>query len=169
DRATADQYQQARSSIRIRGQQRVSKAMVYDALRTELLARNYRMMFANSLQITPAQRWNYYQRLKRRVRAEMTAVPVADFVQQVPDPGDARLTAFFNEYKEVEPVPGSPDPAFKVPTRAAFDYFVADYQHFFNPAGVTEADAKVHYEKFKDQRYTYNNFSESDLEEPAEK
>ena len=111
-----------------------------DALRTELLARNYKDMFTGSLQVMPAQRWDYYQRLKRRVRAEMAPVAVADFRAQVPDPGDARLTAFFNDHKEDEPKPGSPEPGFKIPTRAAVDYFEVHYEHFFDPAAVSEAD-----------------------------
>ena len=169
DMVPAQRFQEELSRMRIRGQQRVAKSMVYDALRTELLARNYKAMFASSLQITPAQRWDYYQRLKRRVRAEMAPVAVADFLAQVPDPGDARLTAFFNDFKDVEPKPGSPDPGFKIPTRASVDYFVAHYEHFFDPATVTAADVKAHYEKFKDVRYQYNALSESDLDEPEDK
>ncbi len=169
DQVPAQRFQEELSKMRIRGQQRVAKSMVYDALRTELLARNYKAMFTSSLQITPAQRWDYYQRLKRRVRAEIAPVPVADFLAQVPDPGDARLTAFFDGYKEIEPKPGSPEPGFKIPTRAAIDYFEGHYDHFFDPAAVTAAEVKAQYEKFKDIRYQFNAMSDSDLEEPEDK
>ena len=55
DRVPAERFQQELNQMRIRGQQRVAKSMVYDALRTELLARNFRTMFSGGLQTTPAR------------------------------------------------------------------------------------------------------------------
>ena len=76
------------------------------------------------------------------------------------------LTAFFNEYKDVEPKPGSPDPAFKIPTRAAFDYFEVHYEHFFDPTSVSEANIKAGYRSPRSLRYQYHGTEEFDLDEP---
>jgi hypothetical protein len=64
---------------------RLTQLQLFEQLRTELRAQNLRMM-ANSglLAITPVSAWNYFNRLNRRVEAEMLPLPVDDFVAQVP-------------------------------------------------------------------------------------
>lgn len=168
DQVKGDQLQAILVGLSRRGRV-VSRAMLYEGLRTELLAIQMRQMFAGSLQTTPAERWDYYQRLKRRVRVELAPVAASDFVSKVAAPPDDVARNFFNEFKDREPEPGSPDPGFKIPHRAAFDYFEVHYQDFYHPEAITEADIKQEYEKNKDTRYLYNEVrtpSEED-EEPA--
>lgn len=167
DQVTAAQFQAILAQMRTPGRQRISKADVYDALRTELLAMRYQQMFTSSFQITPAQRWDYYQRLKRQIRAELVPIAAADFLPKVSDPDEKTLVSFFNKYKETEAVPGSAEPGFKIPERAAFSYVEAHYDKFYDPSKVTEAQIKEHYEKFKDSRYLYTDLPAHDMEEEA--
>jgi hypothetical protein len=172
DRVSAEQFKTALAVVSTPNR-RVTKAMLYDALRPEILAERYKRMFFSSMQTTPAQRWDYYKRLKQRVRAEIVPVAAAEMVNQVKDPAEPVLKDFFAEYKEQEPKPGSPTPGFKVPQKAAFQYFRADYAKFFDPAAVSPAEVLAQYEKLKDQRYLYselaNRDSEAEEEEAAEK
>ena len=70
-------------------------------LRDELLARQVQTEFQISLiAATPAQRWDYFTRVKRQATIEAIPVAVADYVKQVPDPSDDELRKFFEENKE---------------------------------------------------------------------
>ena len=133
---------------------RVSLARLFDAIRTEMLASKYSQLFRLSLgDVPPAQRFEYYARLNRRATAEVMPLAVADFIAQVPDPKDGDLEPFYEEHKNEYPDPASPEPGFKQPKRAAFQYFKADFAKFkekFKPE-VTDAEISEYYEKNKAQ------------------
>lgn len=148
-------------------QLKVSQAEVFSALRTELAAAHLAEMSMPSAQATPAQRWDYYRRLKQRTSLEVAPVRVAEFLDEVADPSQAELAAFFDAHKEQEPDPLSPTPGFKVPKQAAFQYFKADYDKFYDEASVTQEEIEKHYEQYKDQRYLYSAFDSAETEPPA--
>ncbi|HEX3871831.1 MAG TPA: hypothetical protein VHV77_15410, partial [Pirellulales bacterium] len=162
DRVTSDQMKAILQGISSRGKQRISKAFLFDALRDELAAMKYRELFFMGLQSTPAERWDYYTRTKRRATVELVAIPATDFLTEIKDPSQRELESFFDEYKEDEPVPGSPTPGFKVPHKAAFQYFKADYKKFFDEVTVTEKEIEEYYEKNKDTKYLYSSVPEDD-------
>jgi hypothetical protein len=132
----------------------VSVARLFDAIRTEMLASKFSEMFQFSLhEVPPGQRFEYFLRLNRRAKAEVMPLAVADFVSQVADPTPQQLTKFFDEHKNRFPDPSSPEPGFKEPKRAAFQYFKADFAKFkeeFKPH-VTEDEIREYYEKNKTQ------------------
>ena len=170
DQVRGDQLQGILNDLS-RNQGVVSKAMLFEALRTELLAEKMQEMFRYSLQSTPAQRWDFFQRLKRRVRVELAPVAAADLVSKVSTPPEDVARKFFAEYKDREPQPGSPDPGFKIPHRAAFQYFELHYQDFYHPEEISAAEISQNYEKFKDTQYLYNELQgpgDEDDEEAAE-
>ncbi len=162
DRVTDQQMKEALAQIATRGRQRVTKAFLFDALRDELAAGKYRELFQLGMQATPAERWEYYTRMKRRATAELVAVPASDFLSQIADPSQRDLQSFFDEHKEEEPIPGSPTPGFKVPHKAAFQYFRADYQKFYEEVAVNDKEIEEHYEKSKDTKYLYSSVGEED-------
>src|SRR5262249_38533492 len=143
-----------------------SEARLFDAMRTEILASRYAQMFQQSLfDTTPAQRFEYYWRLNQRATAEVLPLAVADYVKEVPDPTDAEVQGFYEKYKDQYPDPNSPDPGFKQPKQAAFEYFKADFAQFrdkYKPE-ITEAEIAEYYEKNKAQ------FRSIDLPEDEEK
>ncbi len=137
------------------GRQKVSAARLFDALRTEMLASKLSQLFFQSLRdIPPAQRFEYYERLNRRAKAEILPLAVASFVDQVStEPTNDELRAFYDKHKNDFPNPASPEPGFKEPKRASFQYFKADFAKLkdeFKPQ-VTEAEIREYYEKNKAQ------------------
>lgn len=145
----------------------VSDAQFYDLLREELLARRVMQIFALSLQAggqpiaTPSQRWDWYNRLKRKAVTEAIPLSVADYVNQVKSPKDAVLEQFFNKYKNNIPNPTSPEPGFKHPQKAKFQYFKGEVAKF--EAKVTDAEIVKEYEKNKeayDERFKIRSGSQ---------
>ncbi|HEX4132946.1 MAG TPA: hypothetical protein VHZ24_23135 [Pirellulales bacterium] len=176
DRVSGEQMKAAMAQLPTRSRQRVSKARLYEALRTELAAAKYRQFFLLGMQMTPAERWEYYARLKRRASAEIVPLAASEMLSQVKEPSERELVAFFDEHKQEEAVPGSPKPGFKVPHKAAFEYLRADYEKFYDEAVISDKELEEEYEKHKDEKYRYSSLAsepetdeETKPEEPATK
>jgi hypothetical protein len=152
DSLTSDVLQDIINSLH--AGRRVSPARLFDAIRTEMMASKCAELFVQSLRdIPPAQKFEYYCRLNRRAKVELVPLAVSDFVGQVPDPTDEELKTFFDKYKGRYANPASPEPGFKEPKRAAFQYFKADFAKFKEKAApdVTDAEIAEYYEKNKEQ------------------
>ena len=131
----------------------ISEDDLFSSLRQELLAMRLRRMFSLSLRgMTPAQRWDCFQRLNRKVTIEWLAVPVSEFVDDAPDPSDATLRAFLDQYKAEPDDPSSPDPGFREPKKVAVEYLKAEYEAFFNREleAVTEEEVEKYYQDNKE-------------------
>lgn len=153
----------------IAGEMKVNQNQLFEGLRTRLAARSMRTMFLYGLaNAPPAQKWEYYLRLNRRARAEMVAVPVAHFVDEVKTPDDKTVVSFFEEHKQTIHRPGSPEPGFKQPHKVALQYFKADYEQFMDEEAITQEEIEAHYEQFKDTRYLFTEPAEEPADEPAE-
>ena len=135
-----------------------TQAQLFNALRTELAAQHGVEMSLPGGEATPAQRWDYYRRLKQRAVVEVAPLFVAEFADEVADPSPDELAKFFDDHKQQEPQPLSPTPGFKVPQQAAFQYFVADYAKFYDEEAATQEEIEKHYEQYKDQRYLFSSF-----------
>lgn len=148
----------------LQAQRSVSVPKLFEALRTELLASKYRDLFAQSLSdIPPAQRYEYFTRLNRRAKPEVMSLAVADFIGQVPDPSDAELKEFYEKYKNRFEDPTSPEPGFKEPKRATFQYFKASVDELTEKLKpeVTDEEIKKYYEENK------QNFIATSFDDPA--
>jgi hypothetical protein len=144
---------------------RMSEPQLFNILRTELLAQNYLIMTHPSLflsrgeSVTPYTAWQYHERLRKRVKAEVVALEVAKFKSRVQaEPTEAQIQALYDEAKERYPDPSRPEPGFKVPRKIEFHYVRGDYNAFeaqqLDAArkSVTDDEIKQHYETNK-QRY----------------
>lgn len=132
----------------------ISEDIVFDALQDELLAQELQEAFTSSLGgTTPAQRWEYFQRLNRKVNIQVAAVPVADYVDQVKDPTDDELKAFFEDHKGELVSPLSPKPGFRVPTKAAVEYVKADVSKLLDITPITDKEIEAYYMKNRDERF----------------
>jgi len=121
----------------------------FNAMRDELLALQLKNMFLPSLAATtPAQRWDYFARVKQQATIEAIAVPVAQYLDRIPDPSDDDLKAFFEEYKTKYPRPDLPDPAFRVPQKIVLQFFKADHDKFAGT--VTDEEINARFEKEKE-------------------
>jgi hypothetical protein len=130
-----------------------SPQQFFERLRHELLAVELRMMFNVSVSLastTPAQRWEYYARLKRTATIEAIPVPVVDYVSKVKDPPPDVLRQFFEQYKDNYPDPLSPEPGFRKPHEIVVRYFKADLEKFMAPKVITDDQVKKFYEENKE-------------------
>jgi len=132
---------------------------VVEAIRSEMLAGRLSEMYGSSFQLTPVQRWEFFLRLNRKVKAEVLPIKAEDMVGQVPNPSESELQEFFNKYKNQEASPGSPEPGFKVPAKAATQYFAADYEKFYEQAeaSITQQDIEKEYEQNKETQYRWQS------------
>jgi len=124
----------------------MSEFQFFNAMRDELLALQLQSMFRASLMAaTPAQRWDYFTRVKQRATIEAIAVPAAQYLDRIADPSDDDLKAFFEECKTKYPRPDLPDPGFRVPQKIALQFFKADHDKFADT--VTDEEIKARYQK----------------------
>ncbi|MDR3235082.1 MAG: SurA N-terminal domain-containing protein [Planctomycetaceae bacterium] len=137
-------YQDCLNSVGI-SHQRLEYLLGEEIVRQQLLER-----FQLSLEpISPATRWNWYQRLYRKVQIEAVAVPVEQFVGQVSEPSKIELKKFFEEHKKKHNDAASPETGFIEPAELAFQYVIAEANKKMLDS-VTEDEIKKYYEENKD-------------------
>lgn len=139
---------------------RVEFWQVVEAIRSEMLVGRLYEMYGSGFQITPAQRWEYFLKLNRKVKAEVLPIKAEEMVAQVANPSESELHEFFDKHKNQEARPGSPIPGFKVPAKAAVEYFAADYERFYAQAEatITQQDIEKDYEQNKETQYRWQSF-----------
>jgi hypothetical protein len=136
----------------------LSPSQLFDIIGNELAAIRARGILRASLgQPTPAQRWDYFQRLNRSARIEAVPIDVEKLIAQVPDPTAAEekeLKALFEKYKEKLPDPESPDPGFREFHQIVVQYFKAEMRTFLDPREVTDEEILKYYNEHKEDKYT---------------
>ena len=130
----------------------ITPVQLFDILRHEMLALRARELFMVSLGgTTPAQRWDYFTRLKRKATIEVVPVRVDDYIAKVEEePSKETLRAFFEEHRDAYAFPRSPEPGFRVPHRIAVNYLKVDYEKFGSPDLVTDEEVRAENEKNKE-------------------
>jgi len=146
NKVTSDQFSSLLKRINI------SEGQVFEALRVELLANRLRQLFVSGLQpAPPAERFAYYKRLKQQATIEAAALPVTNFIGQVPDPDGETLRSFFEEHKYDFTTLRSPEPGFREPPKVALQYFKAVYDELVATIEVSDEDVLEYYEENKEQ------------------
>lgn len=141
----------------------VSQKQLFDALRTELMASKVLELLQSGLRVyTPAERWDYYTRLNRGATTEVMTLPVESFLDQVRQPTDKEIQAYFDEYKNQFQYPGSPVPGFKLPPTFDFQYFKVVFDDLVDESKVTEAEIKKYYEEHKDLEFRHREPAEDE-------
>jgi hypothetical protein len=141
----------------------LSPSQLFDALGSELSAIRVGSILKTSLgnsigDMTPAQRWDYFLRLKRSARIEAVPIDVEKLIAQVPDPTAAEekdLKALFEQYRENRPNPSSPEPGFRELHQVVVQYFKADMKAFLDPRQVTDEEILKYYDDHKQDTYTH--------------
>ncbi|NQT13911.1 MAG: hypothetical protein HQ582_14250 [Planctomycetes bacterium] len=154
---------------------------LFSVLRDELLVIRLRRMFNMGLRgaptpfsldglptATPAQRWDYFQRLNRKVTIESAALSVSDFIKDVAEPDESTLRAFFEEHKDRLPDPTSVEPGFREPEKIAVEYLKAAYEPLFEREveAVPQEDVAKYYEEHKED-YKQEELPGGAEEEPS--
>jgi hypothetical protein len=139
---------------------RVSIDYVLDALREEMLARNYVASYQFAFDtVTPQQRWEDWLSVNDRVVIEAASLPAESFLDQAPEPTEAELTKFFDEHKNREPQPDfvgqlelpSPTPGFAIPRKVDVQFIQAEYDSLFSKieSQISEEEIGKYYEENK--------------------
>ena len=99
-------------------------------------------------------------RINERIALQATPIAAADFVKEVPDPSEAELLAFYEQYKNN--VPGlvhmvlgaqlpAPDPGFMQPRRVKLNYILGDVNSWRDEYrdSITDEEIADYYERNK--------------------
>jgi hypothetical protein len=136
--------------------QGISTSYLFRVISEELLALRAReILLTNLAGATPAQHWDYFQRLNRRAVVETVAVPVERFVDQVADPPERQLREFFETYRYRVPHPDSPEPGFMEPKRISVEWVKAPFDRFVEKLReqVTDQEIEAYYNENRDRLY----------------
>ncbi|HZZ71452.1 MAG TPA: SurA N-terminal domain-containing protein, partial [Pirellulales bacterium] len=142
----------------------LSEELLVQIARSNIMASRVRSMFFNTVRAEPpAEQWNAYLREHRKITAEVATLPVEDYVASVPSPTETQLHEFYEKNKDAVAHDG--EPGFRLPYRAAFQYFVAQQPIFLAKAqaAVTDAEIQDYYDKHK------ADFKEPDLPQDPDK
>ena len=102
--------------------------------------------------VTPAARWDWFQRLNRQVAIEAAAVPIDTFISQVGEPTERQLNDFFAAHRARRHNPMSAEPGFIMPMELAFQYVVARPTQALLDS-ITEEEMLEYYEENKDTEF----------------
>ena len=102
--------------------------------------------------VSPATRWDWFQRVNRYVTIEAAAVPVDAFIGQVGEPSERQLNAFFETHRARRHNPESAESGFIMPMELAFQYVAARPTQVLLDA-VTEEEMLEYYERFKEWEF----------------
>ncbi|TWT95884.1 periplasmic folding chaperone [Botrimarina colliarenosi] len=150
DRVSNDQMREILSRMNAGNGRRATISFVFDLLREAMLANNYLASHAYVFQtILPEERWEDWKKVNERVVVEAAPLPIEAFLDEAPEPTDAEVEAFFEEYRGREPTTEvltgygnvelpSAKPAFATPPRVKLAYLRADFA-----AAVEQATAEV--------------------------
>ncbi|HEX6960664.1 MAG TPA: hypothetical protein VF175_02265 [Lacipirellula sp.] len=143
------------------GNARANESIVFNTLRKLLLAHFYRRTFADaSMVVLPQERWNDWRKVNERISIEAAALPVEKFIDQVPEPTEDQLLAFYNDYKDFDPgrfqqqrgreLPVA-EPGFAEPRRVRLQYLMGSVAGRTEKLldQVTEEEIKDYYERNK--------------------
>lgn len=139
--------------LRASTNRQMTQDQLFEVLRDELLAQEVRIMAQTGVYPrSPVTAWDFYNRLNRRVKAELMPIPVSEFVDKISDPTEQELQAFHAKYRDQYPDPSSSEPGFKRRRQIQFQYARADFNDFLEPelANVTDQEIQEYYDKHKE-------------------
>lgn len=143
---------------------RATIGFVFDLLREAMLANNFLSSHTFAFRtILPEERWEDWKKVNERVVLEAAPVKTAAFVQEVSEPTDAELSAFFDEHRDRQPQPDvlsgygnielpSPRPGFAVPPRVRVSYLKANFNAVVDSLldEITDEEIAAYYEANKE-------------------
>jgi hypothetical protein len=164
-----EQFRDIIAGLRV-GPMAVSQRDVFDALRTELAARNMLVLFQTGFSgDPPGWRWDFFRRLEERATVEVVPVVVESVAADVREPSGEALRTFFDRFKDDLPEARSEDPGFREPHRVKFQYLVARRGAFVDKAKEAINDEQIadFYEKNKATMFRERPKAAGDEAQPA--
>ena len=137
----------------IRNELNASEADVVESIRQELLARQAANVLYSRVDLPPAVKWEFSQRLQVRQSATTAAVPVSAFIDESAEPPPAELEQLFTTYRENAPgftrnrKVDEGRPGFLQPDRISLAYVTPDYQAYEAQVTVTDEEIEARYQR----------------------
>lgn len=136
----------------------VGESDLFDILKEELAIQLFQQMdfppqqrFGQGTVQTPLSLWKAFQMLQVRQSLDTVAVPVSQFVGQVPEPKNSELTAFFDKFKNQRPGQNG-SPGFIQERKVQIGYVAAEFEAFEKLVGdVTDDEVTEYYTKNKER------------------
>ncbi|MFM7035386.1 MAG: hypothetical protein ACKOYJ_09460 [Planctomycetia bacterium] len=150
-----EQFREIIAGLRL-GPVAVSQRDLFDAIRTELAARNMFVLFQTGFSgDPPGWRWDAFRRLEQQATIEAVPVVVESLADEVPAPSGDELRTFFEKYKGDLARARSDEPGFREPHRAKFQYLVARRDAALDKAKqeITDEQIADFYEKNKETMF----------------
>lgn len=150
-----EQFREIIAGLRL-GPVAVSQRDLFDAIRTELAARNMFVLFQTGFSgDPPGWRWDAFRRLEQQATIEAVPVVVESLADEVPAPSGDELRTFFERYKGDLARARSDEPGFREPHRAKFQYLVARRDAALDKAKgeITDEQIADFYEKNKETMF----------------
>lgn len=137
--------------------QRIEEGALFSGLARELLVLNYLQLCGfDPMRLapeTPGMRWEYFLRFNRMAAVELCTLPLDRYVEKAPSPTEQQISEFFEKYKMQLPNPNSPEPGFKVPTKATLEYVKGDLQKWRLNLKIPDEELRQFYEDRKDELF----------------
>lgn len=136
-------------------QNTLGEAQMYGLLRTELLANLYDRMMTSGLTTgrdllnSPLVTWNNFLKINQQAKATAYPVLVEEFIDQAGAPSKATLEKLYEEGKDRNPDPTSPEPGFRKPYAANVEYVAAHLEDFIGREidKLTEEQLRTEYKR----------------------
>ena len=140
----------------IRSDMRVSEGELYDIFRDELKARHAMLLARPRVLPTPQDYWELYRQMHVKQALDVVPIPVEPFHDQIEQPSDSELIAYFAQYKDKLPTPyPQPTPSFAQPRKIEVAYLEADFETFEGQVGtITDEEIETYY---NENKFLYRN------------
>ncbi|TWT68252.1 hypothetical protein [Crateriforma conspicua] len=141
---------------------RLGQYHLYDVLRQLLLAQAFQQSVDSGLAagsipgmgdipiVTPAQQWENFLKLSQQATVDAYGVLVADFIDKTdPNPSESDINEVYEAGKDLLPNDQSPEPGFRRPTVAEFEFVAANLNTFIDREidNFTEEQLKAEYQR----------------------
>ena len=129
---------------------RIDENQLRVMLREALLAQKVQVLASSGAVVaSPGIGWEYFQRLRRYVTADILPLAVTDFIDQTPDPSNENIEDLYDEFKDEVPDAFAATIGFKRPRRVSIEYLAADMKKFhakIEPQ-ITDDEVLAYYEE----------------------
>lgn len=131
---------------------RVSGEQILSDIANQVRIANVRNLQGTPV-VTPLDVFEAYRDQNERVSVRAVAFPVDDFLGKVPEPTQAQLQAYYDQYKDVLPEPNRATPGFKIPRQVRVEILSIDGQALANgiKEKLTQQELLTYYENRKSE------------------
>jgi peptidyl-prolyl cis-trans isomerase D len=139
-------------AILTRFNKRVSGEQLLADIANQVRLANVRFLVGAPV-VTPLDVFNTYRDQNERVSARAVGFRVEDYLKDVPNPSDAQVQAYYDQYKDVLPDPSRPTPGFKVPRQIQVEVLSIDGEALARALKdkLTEEELRTYYENRKSE------------------